>query len=164
VLRKKQKILNVLYISYYVLDEYSLVLVLKRMSKKLKSVTKKLFGGKGRAGMVDILFQGHSSATKQTSKDPETHRPDLGGPNSLLSERWGNLNIFIPFCNMNLLIVFSYNFAERWELGAGGWGGGCRTGKLRGCEAGGELEWSTRGFQGGGGCGAGRRSSGGDVY
>jgi hypothetical protein len=101
VLRKKQKILNVLYISYYVLaisyyvlyisyyvlDEYSLVLVLKRMSKKLKSVTKKLFGGKGRAGMVDILFQGHSSATKQTSKDPETHRPDLGGPNSLLSER-----------------------------------------------------------------------------
>jgi hypothetical protein len=55
--KKKCKILNVLYISYYVLaisycvlyisyyviDEYSLVLVLNRMSKKLKMIIKKLF-------------------------------------------------------------------------------------------------------------------------
>jgi hypothetical protein len=44
---KKCKILNILYILYYVLyisyydfDEYSLVLVLNRMSKRMKSVTK----------------------------------------------------------------------------------------------------------------------------
>jgi hypothetical protein len=56
---KKRKILNILYISYYVICilyyvlyisyyvfyEYSLVLVLNRMSKRLKSVMKKLFGG-----------------------------------------------------------------------------------------------------------------------
>jgi hypothetical protein len=36
----------VLYISYYVFDEYSRMLVLNRISKRLKSVTKKLFGGK----------------------------------------------------------------------------------------------------------------------
>jgi hypothetical protein len=68
---KKHKILNILYISYYVIyilyyvvyisyyvfDEYLLVLVLNRMSKTLKSVTKKLFGGKSsRALPMDTLF------------------------------------------------------------------------------------------------------------
>jgi hypothetical protein len=46
-----------IFLSYYVFDEYSLVLILNKMLKKLKSVTKKLFGGKSRAGMVDILFR-----------------------------------------------------------------------------------------------------------
>jgi hypothetical protein len=36
----------VFYISYYVFNEYSLVLVSNKMSKRLKSVTKNLFGGK----------------------------------------------------------------------------------------------------------------------
>jgi hypothetical protein len=77
--KKKRKILNVLYISYYVLyilyyihaipyytffiflsyyyfDDYSLVFVLNRMSKRLKSVTKKLFGGKSSAGRADTHF------------------------------------------------------------------------------------------------------------
>jgi hypothetical protein len=68
--KKKCKILNILYIhftfmiyqitffiflSYYVFDEYSLVLVLNRMSKRLKSVTKKLFREKSRAGMVEVM-------------------------------------------------------------------------------------------------------------
>jgi hypothetical protein len=35
-----------IFLSYYDFDEYSLVLVLNRMSKRLKSVTKKLFGEK----------------------------------------------------------------------------------------------------------------------
>jgi hypothetical protein len=53
----------VLYISYYIFDEYSLVLVLNRMSKRLKSVTKKLFGGKSsRVLLTDTLFQGCSTA------------------------------------------------------------------------------------------------------
>jgi hypothetical protein len=75
---KKHKLLNilyilyyvtyilyyVLYISYYVFDEYSLVLVLNRVSKRLKSVTKKLFGGKSssRALSTDTPFQGCSTA------------------------------------------------------------------------------------------------------
>jgi hypothetical protein len=42
--------------SYYDFNEYSLVLVLNRMSKMLTSVTKKLFGGKSRAGTMDTLF------------------------------------------------------------------------------------------------------------
>jgi hypothetical protein len=54
---KKHKILNILYISYYVFDEYSLVLILNRMSKRLKSVTKKFFRGKSsRALPTDTLF------------------------------------------------------------------------------------------------------------
>jgi hypothetical protein len=52
-----------IFLSYYVFDEYSLVLVLNRISKKLKSVTKKLFGGKSTAGTVDTLFQGCSTAS-----------------------------------------------------------------------------------------------------
>jgi hypothetical protein len=77
--KKKRKILNVLYISYYIhaipyykffiflsyydFDEYSFVFVLNRMSKRLKSVTKKLFGGKSTAGRVDTLFHGCSTAS-----------------------------------------------------------------------------------------------------
>jgi hypothetical protein len=51
-----------IFLSYYVFDEYSLVLVLNMMSKKLKSVTKKHFGQKCRAEMADTLFQGCSTA------------------------------------------------------------------------------------------------------
>jgi hypothetical protein len=46
-----------IFISYYVFYEYSLVLVLNRMSNKLKSVTEMIFVGKSRAGMADTLFQ-----------------------------------------------------------------------------------------------------------
>jgi hypothetical protein len=53
----------VLYILYYVFDEYSLVLVLNRMSKRLKSVTNKLFGGKSsRVLPTNSRFQGCSTA------------------------------------------------------------------------------------------------------
>jgi hypothetical protein len=52
-----------IFLSYYVFDEYSLVHVLNRMLKRLKSVMKKLFRGKSTAGMVDNLFQGCSTAS-----------------------------------------------------------------------------------------------------
>jgi hypothetical protein len=55
-------------LSYYVFDEYSLVLVLNRMSKKLKSVTKKLFRGKSRAGTTGTLFQGCSTANSRRAE------------------------------------------------------------------------------------------------
>jgi hypothetical protein len=45
-----------IFLSYYVFDEYSLVLILNRMSKKLKSVKKKLFEGKSRARTAGTLF------------------------------------------------------------------------------------------------------------
>jgi hypothetical protein len=45
-----------IFLSYYVFYEYSLVLVLNMMSKKLKSVTKKLSRGKSKAGTVHTLF------------------------------------------------------------------------------------------------------------
>jgi hypothetical protein len=45
-----------IFLSYYDFDEYSLVLVLNKMSKRLKSVMKKLFGGKRRVGTADTLF------------------------------------------------------------------------------------------------------------
>jgi hypothetical protein len=54
-----------IFLSYYVFDEYSLVLVLNRMLKKLKSVTKKLFGGKSRAGMTYTLFHGCSTTNSR---------------------------------------------------------------------------------------------------
>jgi hypothetical protein len=45
-----------IFLSYYVFDEFSLMLVLNRMLKRLKSVTKKLFGGKSKAGMMNTFF------------------------------------------------------------------------------------------------------------
>jgi hypothetical protein len=44
-------------IFHTVFYEYPLVLVLNRMSNKLKSLTKKLFGGKSRAGTTDTFFR-----------------------------------------------------------------------------------------------------------
>jgi hypothetical protein len=85
---KKHKILNilyilyyvtyilyyVLYISYYVFDEYSLVLVLNRMSKRLKSVTKKLFGGKSssRAKMMRHMDPSLVGSSTRSQRDEVT--------------------------------------------------------------------------------------------
>jgi hypothetical protein len=49
-------IMLLIFLSYYVFDEYSLVLVFNMMSKKLNCVTKKLFGGKSGAGRADTLI------------------------------------------------------------------------------------------------------------
>jgi hypothetical protein len=46
-----------IFLSYYDFDEYSLVLVLNRMSKRLKSVTKKLLGGKVVRGWQPPFFR-----------------------------------------------------------------------------------------------------------
>jgi hypothetical protein len=75
-----------IFLSYYVFDEYSLVLVLNRMSKRLKSVTKKLFRGKSRAGMVDTLFQGCSIASSRRAEMMKHMDLSLVGP-SICSQR-----------------------------------------------------------------------------
>jgi hypothetical protein len=54
-----------IFLSYYVFDEYSLVLVLNRILKRLKIVMKKLFGGKSRAGTVNTIVRGCSTATSR---------------------------------------------------------------------------------------------------
>jgi hypothetical protein len=89
---KKHKILNILYISYYVIyflyyvlyisyyvfDEYSLVLVFNRMSKRLKSVMKKLFGGKSSTALpMDTLFQGCSTASRRRAEMMRHMDPSL---------------------------------------------------------------------------------------
>jgi hypothetical protein len=92
---KKRKLLNILYILYYVtyilyyvlyisycvFDEYSLVLVLNRMSKRLKSVTKKLFGGKSSsmALSTDTIFQGCSTANRRRVEMMRYIDPSLVG-------------------------------------------------------------------------------------
>jgi hypothetical protein len=52
-----------IFLSYYDFDEYTLMFILNRMSKRLKSVTKKLFGAKSSARRADTLFQGCSTAS-----------------------------------------------------------------------------------------------------
>jgi hypothetical protein len=69
----------IFYISYYVFDEYSLMLVFSRMSKKLMSVTKKLFGGKSRAGTMVTLFQGCSTTTIRRAEIMRHIDPSLVG-------------------------------------------------------------------------------------
>jgi hypothetical protein len=61
------------------------------------------------------------------NRDTETHRPDFGGSNGTLSQRRGNLDIFIPFFNMNLLFGFhailknekSSGGRRRWRMRGG---------------------------------------------
>jgi hypothetical protein len=74
----------VLYISYYVSDEYSLVLVLNRISKRLKSVTKKLFGGKSSSKVLstDTLFQGCSTVSRHRVDMMRHIDPSLMGSSS----------------------------------------------------------------------------------
>jgi hypothetical protein len=86
-----------MFLSYYVFDEYSLVLVLNRMSKWLKSVTKKLFEGKSRAGTADTLFQGCSTTSSRQAEMMKHMNPTLVGP-SICSQR------------DEVIFLFSYHF------------------------------------------------------
>jgi hypothetical protein len=109
---KKHKILNILYISYYVIyilyyvlyisnyvfDEYSLVLVLNRMSKRLKSVMKKLFVGKSsRALPTDTLFQDCSTADTHRAEMMRHIDTSLVGSSTRSKREKVTFFIFIPF-------------------------------------------------------------------
>jgi hypothetical protein len=83
---------------YYVFDEYSLVLVLNRISKKLKSVMKKLFGVKSRAGTADTLFQDCSTATSRRAEMMKHMDPSLVGRG-------------VCFQRDEVIFLFSYHFA-----------------------------------------------------
>jgi hypothetical protein len=86
-----------IFLSYYIFDEYSLVLVLNRMLKRLKSVTKKLFGGKSRAGTTNTLFQGCRTASSRRAEMMKHMDPSLVGP-SICSQR------------DEVIFLFSYHF------------------------------------------------------
>jgi hypothetical protein len=86
-----------IFLSYYDFDEYSLVLVMNRMSKRLKSVMKKLFRGKSRAKTVDTLFQGRSTTSSRQAEMMKNTDPSLVGP-STCSQR------------DEVIFLFSYHF------------------------------------------------------
>jgi hypothetical protein len=86
-----------IFLSYYVFDEYSLVLVLNRMLRRLKSITKKLFRGKSRAGTADTLSQSCSTTSSQPAKMLKHMVPSLLGP-STCSQR------------DEVIFLFSYHF------------------------------------------------------
>jgi hypothetical protein len=128
---KKRKILNILYISYYVLfilyyvlyisyyvfDEYSLVLVLNRMSKRLKSVMKKLFGGKSsRALPTDILFQGCSTAGTHRAEMMRHMDPSLLGSSTRSQRDEVTFSFSYHFSNIKLLIFYISFFQEENSL------------------------------------------------
>jgi hypothetical protein len=84
-------------ISYYVLDTYLLVLVFNRMSKKLKVVSKKLFGRKSKAGSEVTLFRGSTSGSSR--RDKILKHIDL----TLVGQ-------MICFQRSKVILTFSYNF------------------------------------------------------
>jgi hypothetical protein len=90
-------IMSFMFLSHYDFDEYSLVLVLNKMSKRLKSVTKKLFRGKSQIGMVDTLFQDCSTASSRRAEMMKHVDPSLVGP-STCSQR------------DEVIFLFSYHF------------------------------------------------------
>jgi hypothetical protein len=86
-----------IFLSYYDFDEYSLVLVLNRMSKRLKSVTKKLLGGQSSAGRAATLFQGYSTMSTHRAEMLKHVDPSLVGR---------------PTCSQRdeVIYLFSYHF------------------------------------------------------
>jgi hypothetical protein len=68
-----------IFLSYYDFDEYSLVFILNRMSKRLKSVMKKLFVEKSSTGRVDTLFQSCSTTSTHQAKMLKLMNPSLVG-------------------------------------------------------------------------------------
>jgi hypothetical protein len=136
---KKHKILNILYISYYVIyilyyvpyisyyvfDEYLLVLILNRMSKRLKSVTKKLFGGKScRALPMDTLFQGCSTAGTRRAEMMRHMDPSLVGSLTCFSRDEVTFSFSYHFSNMKLLTSLHLIFSGGEQCVTGGGGGG----------------------------------------
>jgi hypothetical protein len=81
-----------------IFNEFSLVLVLNMMSKKLKSVTKKLFRGKSRVGTADTHFQGCSTANSRRAEMIKHIDPSLVGRE-------------IRFQKDKVILLFLYHFA-----------------------------------------------------
>jgi hypothetical protein len=93
------------------------VLVLNKMSKMLKSVTKKQFGGKSRVGTADNLFQGCSFVTSRRAEMMKHIDSSLVGRGICFHREEVILLFSYHFCNMNLLISFHSIFQDEESLG-----------------------------------------------
>jgi hypothetical protein len=123
-----------IFLSYHVFDEYSLVLVLNNMSKKLKSAVKKLFGGKSWAGMVDTLFHDPSTTTSQWAEIMKHIDPSLVGRTVCFQRDeaillfsyhfaiWIYWFLFIPFFRMRRVWGNKRRWSMRVGVGLRGWG------------------------------------------
>jgi hypothetical protein len=101
------------------------VLVLNRMSKRLKSVMKKLFGGKSsRALPTDILFQGCSTAGTHRAEMMRHMDPSLLGSSTRSQRDEVTFSFSYHFSNIKLLTFLHLIFSGGEQLAAGGGGGG----------------------------------------
>jgi hypothetical protein len=88
------------------------VLVLNRMSKRLKSVTKKLFGGKSSTALpTDTLFQGCSTTGRRRAEMMRHMDPLLVGSSTRSQRDEVTFSFSYHFSNMKLLtslhLIFS---------------------------------------------------------
>jgi hypothetical protein len=100
------------------------VLVFNRMSKRLKAVTKKLFGRKSNMGPEGTLFRGSTLGSSRRDEILKHIDPTLVGR-------------MICYQRSEVTLIFSYHFAGLGECWAGGELRGCGVGGLRGCVWGG---------------------------
>jgi hypothetical protein len=68
-----------IFLLYYDFDEYSFMFVLNRISKRLNSVMKKLFGEKSSTRRADTLFQGCSTVSTRRAEVLKHMDPSLVG-------------------------------------------------------------------------------------
>jgi hypothetical protein len=77
---------------------HTMFLMNTHLSKKLKNVTKKIFGGKSREGMVDTLFQGCSTSTSRRAEIMKHFDQSLVGQ-------------MVCFQRDEAILLFLYHFA-----------------------------------------------------
>jgi hypothetical protein len=97
-----------------------------RMSKRLKSVTKKLFGGKSssRALSMDTLFQGCSIAGRRRAEILRYMDPSLVGSSTRSQRDEVTFSFSCHFFNMKLLTSLHVIFLGGEQLAAREGGGG----------------------------------------
>jgi hypothetical protein len=101
------------------------VLVLNRMSKRLKSVTKKLFGGKSSTALpTDTLFQGCSTAGRRQAEMMRDMDPSLVGSSTRSQRGEVTFSFSYHFSNMKLLTSLHFIFSRGEQLAVGGGSGG----------------------------------------
>jgi hypothetical protein len=128
------------------------VFVLSRMSKRLKSVTKKLFRGKSSAGRAKTLFHDCSTAsTRRAEMLKHVDPPLMGRPTCSQRDEVIYLFSYHLLIWIYWLLYISF-FSTRRAWGGGGGGGYGAGGGGGGYEAGGGRRI---GLRGGGGRGGG---------
>jgi hypothetical protein len=101
------------------------VLILNRMSKRLKSFMKKLFGGKSSTTLLmDTLFQGCSTTGRRGAEMLRHVDLSLVGSSTRSQRDEVTFSFSYHFSNMKLMTSLHLIFSEGQQLSAGGGGGG----------------------------------------